>query len=155
VVTAGLALRKDKQLKVRQPLAAIVIPGKKFDVDLETLIKDELNVKEVRYTKTGTLDLDTAMTPELSAEGYAREAMRQIQDMRKEAGYRVDDKVFAQWHSTDPELAQALTTWTQAIMEETVLSEFVSQPLDAHRAYDIQKDSDIVLGKKVWMGLKK
>src|SRR3989338_3416361 len=52
IVTAGLALRKEKQMKVRQPLnLATIKRAKKFPTDLEDLIKEELNVKQLTYNK--------------------------------------------------------------------------------------------------------
>ncbi|KKR36320.1 MAG: Isoleucine-tRNA ligase, partial [Candidatus Yanofskybacteria bacterium GW2011_GWE1_40_10] len=87
-VAAGLASRKQNQIKVRQPLKSVTINRiKEFDADIENLIKDELNVKEIRYTKGDTISLDLEITSELRDEGYAREMIRQIQDMRKEMKY--------------------------------------------------------------------
>jgi isoleucyl-tRNA synthetase len=37
--------------------------------------------------------LDTALTPELEAEGYARDLVRAIQDHRKAAGLNVGDRI--------------------------------------------------------------
>ena len=37
--------------------------------------------------------LDTTITEELKLEGYARDIIRLIQDMRKEADYQVMDRV--------------------------------------------------------------
>ena len=37
--------------------------------------------------------LDTALTPDLKAEGYARDAIRAVQDARKEAGLAVSDHI--------------------------------------------------------------
>ncbi|HEY8869802.1 MAG TPA: DUF5915 domain-containing protein, partial [Candidatus Limnocylindrales bacterium] len=37
--------------------------------------------------------IDTILTPELRAEGDAREVQRAIQDLRKEAGLQVDDRI--------------------------------------------------------------
>lgn len=37
--------------------------------------------------------LDTTLTEELKFEGYARDIIRQIQDMRKEADYQVTDRI--------------------------------------------------------------
>jgi len=38
--------------------------------------------------------LDTVITDELKQEGLAREIVRRIQDLRKEAGYNVDDRIY-------------------------------------------------------------
>jgi isoleucyl-tRNA synthetase len=45
-------------------------------------------------TEAGILvALDTVITPELELEGQARDIVRQIQEMRKSANYRVDDRI--------------------------------------------------------------
>ncbi|MBC7297507.1 MAG: hypothetical protein H5T82_01245, partial [Demequina sp.] len=37
--------------------------------------------------------LDTTLTPELEAEGYARDLIRSVQDERKSAGLNVSDRI--------------------------------------------------------------
>ncbi len=45
-------------------------------------------------TEAGILvSLDTAITPELEMEGCARDLVRRIQELRKSAGYKVDDRI--------------------------------------------------------------
>jgi len=89
VIEAGHAKRKEQSLKVRQPLAKATIHlGKdavKFEKDLDQLIKDELNVKELAFEEKEDLavEFDTTLTPELEAEGKARDIIRMIQDERK------------------------------------------------------------------------
>ncbi len=87
----GHAQRKAGNLKVRQPLAKVTI-NKKFSVELVQLIKDELNVKDVIVGES-ELELDTNLTPELVAEGKARDLVRDIQDARKEMGTGLDEKI--------------------------------------------------------------
>src|SRR5690606_12725034 len=41
----------------------------------------------------GFVLLDVAVTPELEAEGYARDVVRAVQDARKAAGLQVSDRV--------------------------------------------------------------
>ncbi|KKS26589.1 MAG: Isoleucine-tRNA ligase [Candidatus Yanofskybacteria bacterium GW2011_GWC2_41_9] len=161
IVTAGLAVRKEKQVKVRQPLRAVKINrAKKFDAGLEDLIKEELNVKKVLYdiTQKETVrqlaELDLELDQALRAEGYTREMMRQIQDMRKEAKYKLNQKVFVQWHSDDKELSDAINEWSENIKRETLLREFLNSPSDK-KDYDIQKETDLAPGKKIWVGVKK
>lgn len=86
----GHAQRKLNNLKVRQPLAKITI-DKDLSEDLLQLIKDELNVKEV--IKGDKIELNIRLTPELEAEGKARDLIRDIQDARKTAGTALDEKV--------------------------------------------------------------
>ncbi|HVZ59098.1 MAG TPA: isoleucine--tRNA ligase [Patescibacteria group bacterium] len=93
IVEVGHAVRKEKSLRVRQPLAkAIISPGRdavKFKDNLDYLIKAELNVKELKFVDDSeelTVEFDTTLTPELEAEGQAREIIRKIQDERKRMG---------------------------------------------------------------------
>ena len=94
----GHALRKENKIRVRQPLNKFSIFNFQFSIkeDLIQLIKDELNIKEVEF-KEGKgelkISLDTKITPELKAEGEARELIRQIQDLRKQTGCRLDEKI--------------------------------------------------------------
>ncbi|MBP9717089.1 MAG: class I tRNA ligase family protein [Candidatus Pacebacteria bacterium] len=93
--TAGLKFRADCKIGVRQPLAEFWIghsaPAPKYWNEVESILKDELNVKKVTLRPTkpsdngATFGLDISLTPELIAEGAVRELMRAIQDMRKQA----------------------------------------------------------------------
>jgi isoleucyl-tRNA synthetase len=96
IVEAGHAQRKDQALKVRQPLAKITVSLEQKLTHAEVLaelIKGELNVKAVDWNQQAELSvqLDTVLTPELKAEGEAREVMRTIQNLRKEAGLKAGD----------------------------------------------------------------
>ncbi len=47
IITLGLALRGQKKIRVRQPLSSITI-GEPIDIYFQEIIKEELNVKEVK-----------------------------------------------------------------------------------------------------------
>jgi isoleucyl-tRNA synthetase len=96
------------QIKVRQPLAGLVYAsGTELGGELETVIAEEVNVKQVtRGFMTDGDDkpmtpgggeyyvaLDKVLTDELRAEGYAREVIRVVQAARKNAGLNVDDRI--------------------------------------------------------------
>lgn len=99
IVEMGLAQRKEKQIKVKQPLASIRVLSKDAAVDesLHQLILDELNVKEVSFhdgkDSEMSVELDTSLTESLVAEGHAREIVRKIQEERKKLGTKLDEKV--------------------------------------------------------------
>lgn len=100
IVELGHAHRKEAEVKVRQPLAAVTITSPKltYATELAELIKQELNIKEVVWQKASTdqdltVKLDLHLTDELKAEGEARELARQIQNLRKKLGLKPDAKV--------------------------------------------------------------
>jgi isoleucyl-tRNA synthetase len=65
-----------------------------------------------------TLFLDTTVTPELEAEGLARELIRRIQSMRKEMNLDVEDRIATEI-ALDPTKNKALQGWKDHIKEET------------------------------------
>lgn len=99
VASKGLEARMKAKINVRQPLARLTvkIPEKMIELGapLKQLVMDEVNVKEVVFTSGTTLEveLDTTMTPALKEEGTVRELIRVIQDLRKERGFTVNDRV--------------------------------------------------------------
>ena len=79
-----------------------------------------------------TVVLDTALTPALIAEGYAREVVSKLQSMRKDAGFDVTDRIAVTCQG-DAELESALKEY-QAMIEKGVLAESVAfgpAPTDA------------------------
>ncbi|WP_277063980.1 isoleucine--tRNA ligase [Schaalia cardiffensis] len=71
--------------------APVSLSGEQFSVT--TLVNaDEGQVADVLANGTFVV-LDTELTPELEAEGYARDVIRAIQDERKNAGLHVADRI--------------------------------------------------------------
>lgn len=97
----GHAARKEAEIKVRQPLRSVTVSSTNISLglskELVQLIEDELNVKAVDVAKVGegemTVKLDTKLTPELEAEGKARDLIREIQEARKNAGTSLSEHV--------------------------------------------------------------
>lgn len=91
LASEALMLRQKANIKVRQPLAALSIPGS-LSPELQALLMEELNVKEIR-TGAEEVSLDTAITSELELEGDVREMVRAISGLRKEMGLHTRDTV--------------------------------------------------------------
>jgi len=60
------------------------------------------------------VELDTKITPELAAEGEARELIRQVQILRRQAGLNLDDKVVIYAPSWPQKWEQEILTRTNA-----------------------------------------
>ena len=112
IVEKAHAKRKEAQIKVRQPLTKLGYPGRKLPESLELIIADEVNVKDVIHAKT--LQLDTRISPQLKAEGEAREIIRQIQQARKEAECDLDEKIIVQLPSWPKEFENLIKKETLA-----------------------------------------
>ncbi len=102
VVTGALELRQKAGHKVRQPLALLTTP-EKFSKEILDIIADEVNVKEVKVGGD-KIELDTNLTPELIEEGKVRDAIRIIQDWRKERNLNPGEKAQYEVPESEKEL---------------------------------------------------
>ncbi|MDP3208454.1 MAG: DUF5915 domain-containing protein, partial [Rhodoglobus sp.] len=68
----------------------------------------------------GFVILDTAMTPDLEAEGLARDIIRAIQDTRKSAGLDVSDRIALTVTGSDSADIAALSAFADTICAETL-----------------------------------
>jgi len=66
-----------------------------------------------------TVALDTEITPELRNEGFAREFVNRVQNMRKDAGFDVTDRISIYYTGTET-LVAALEALKQYIARETL-----------------------------------
>ncbi len=97
-------IRKEISNFDQMKLAQRIKSGKPVDIEIDDTII-ELNESNLIVTMQGLegyafsgegtigVVLDTTITPELKEEGYLREILSKIQNMRKENGYEVIDKI--------------------------------------------------------------
>ncbi|MCA9019846.1 MAG: isoleucine--tRNA ligase, partial [Planctomycetaceae bacterium] len=65
--------------------------------------------------------VSTKLTPELEQEGMARDFVRQIQQLRKEADLEIEDRIKIFYHPADAaEVKEAVTNWSDYILGETL-----------------------------------
>jgi len=62
--------------------------------------------------------LDTRLTDELRKEGLARDVVRHIQQLRKDSGLEISDRIGVTYDTGDQELLEAIETWREYIMGE-------------------------------------
>src|SRR5690606_13167420 len=73
----------------------------------------------VRQEGGVTVALDTAISEGLRREGLAREFINRVQNLRKSAGFDVDDRIVVTFQAPD-EVAEALAAHAEAIQNETL-----------------------------------
>lgn len=205
IASAGLALRKSKNLRVRLPLATLTIVGENTEAleEFAGIVRDELNIKNVEFAfreadsleafgisrklsvnaralgprlgkkvqqviqaakagdwqlvgdvvtvggialEAGEFDLelesadpanaisflgdggfvilDTVTTPELEAEGLARDVIRVVQDTRKAAGLSVSDRIVLSIVGSATSDIDAVRAFESTISTETLAVDF-------------------------------
>ena len=201
IVRLGRQLRVENDLKVRQPLAKILVAG--ADTKLDDLILDELNIKSIEYIADETalcdvsfkanfktlgrkcgakmkavaaaiaamksfsgsanvegfdlteedvlvtrtpkagmvvasegavvVGLETSLTPELVAEGLAREFVSHVQSMRKEADFEVTQRIVVT-AEVDAETQAALAAHADYVKAETLAVSLAFAPCEGAAA---------------------
>lgn len=146
VISIGIMQRMQEdeygKIKIRQPLPYVELSSSiKLDKEYEDMIKEELNVKEIKPIEgkienpvengyhtilttewNVTMRLNKTITPELKREGLMREIIRHVQSARKKAGLQVDDRIILQLTTNDDQLRQAINEHRATIAAETLAS---------------------------------
>ncbi len=73
----------------------------------------------VAADKVVTVAIDTVISDELAAEGLAREIVRRVQNMRKEAGFNIEDKIRLYYQSAG-RVVRVFNQWADYIKTETL-----------------------------------
>jgi isoleucyl-tRNA synthetase len=103
-----------------------VLPDGSVEVGGVTLTPDEVTIST--KAKAGfaaaeadgyTLVLDTRLTPELLHAGLARELVHRIQNMRKDAGFEVEDRIVINYEA-DGDLTAVFDRYGDYIKQETL-----------------------------------
>jgi len=155
IVALALADRAGAGIKVRQPLANLKFKNEKLKTDkkLLELIKDEINVKEIIFDEAlkSEIKLDKKITTELKEEGIVREVIRQIQDMRRQAGLTRKDDIYVKTETRNKKLAKLFEKWENVIFKETIARKF--DELKGAK-FDLEKEMDIE-GQKIKIKIRR
>lgn len=97
-----------------------------------SILKDDVEIISheiegwVVETESGvTVAIDTELDQDLIDEGLAREFVNRIQNMRKDAGYEVTDKILINFNSSN-EFIQAINKFSDYISNETLAEKLTS-----------------------------
>jgi len=134
-----------KRLKASLPLS-IQVEGEEIE-----LAPDQVLVQEqpqeglaVASEKGVTVAVDIILTPELVAEGLARDVIRRVQNLRKEAGFNLDDRIVTTYQA-EGELTAAIEACRNLIAAETLSVDLRAGPLEEGAAAGTEQIGDHVL----------
>ncbi|MFJ8823285.1 isoleucine--tRNA ligase [Streptomyces sp. NPDC102467] len=120
-------------LALREGTASVEVDGETI-----TLAPDEVIITEtpregwsVASDSGATVALDLELTEELRQAGLARDAIRLIQEARKNSGLDVADRIALRWTSTDPAVISALSEHSGLIADEVLSPDFAQGEADA------------------------
>ena len=166
LASLALAKRAEMGMRVRQPLGALKVKNVKaieFEELLE-LLKEEVNVKEVVVDPKikGEVELDTTITPELREEGLVRELVRNIQEMRRDAGLKPQRGIRVQVSPKQAAMAatgQAGDRGIEAVVERW--KKFIQRETNARviqiggkKQFTVEREVRLD-GAALWVGIRK
>jgi isoleucyl-tRNA synthetase len=124
-------------------------------VKLEHLIVEKDAPKGFVYAafNKGDVFVNTDLTKELEAEGYARELVRRVQSMRKKAGMKKSDEIDLYVH-VDKELKSMLDKHKDDVKERVGATAQVISELAPSKPFENKKDFEI-RGRKLEVFLSK
>lgn len=91
--------------------------------------------------------LDTEITKDLLDEGYAREFTSKVQNMRKDSGFEVTDRINI-YYQADDELEASLEKFKEEIKKETLADKFERKDLASEQLELNDKKVKIELERK-------
>ncbi|UCB59073.1 MAG: isoleucine--tRNA ligase [Thermoplasmatales archaeon] len=108
-----------KELK-KKDVVIVKINDEEFKLSMDDfeIVESEKENFARAETDDAILIIETTLTPELQAEGFAREIVRRIQSMRKELDLEVEDKIITMI-KVDKEKVKSLKNWISYIRGET------------------------------------
>ena len=135
VCSLGLNIRDENRLKVRQPLSKAYIPIS--DSKMQEIVKGELNVKEVEYSKSLVegegissqsnasvfVSLDIRVSDQLKEEGILNEVLRGLQVVRKESGCEVGQYISLRYESRNEEVHSLIQKYEESIKKSIFIKD--------------------------------
>ncbi|MPN06228.1 Isoleucine--tRNA ligase [bioreactor metagenome] len=165
IVEIIAAERQKMGSKLRWPLKSVTICGDETTVDsvgvFGAVLAQQGNIKSVEYTGEapgkkglvavsfgpGDVFVDFEVTPEIESEGYARELIRRIQQMRKDMKLDVEDYINCEIKAEE-DLERSVSTWKEHISGEVRSKKliFTDNPGgESVKAWDVS-GKEIVIG---------
>ena len=141
-------LSSEESFKAYNEMLTIKLEGEDFTIDRENSSLS-IEVKD-GYTASSNTNLcvvlDTNLTDELILEGLAREMVRTVQSLRKEADFVITDHIKV-YYSGDEDIEKMLKQFEEYVKNETLAEEIIKKEVKSEE-YDLN-------GHKVRINVKR
>ncbi|MBL8162029.1 MAG: isoleucine--tRNA ligase, partial [Anaerolineae bacterium] len=109
------------QALLRGETVSVTLNGQTFEVTPDEVEVKQNSAEGYAIAEEGgyLAALDTRLTEELVMEGLAREVVRRVQSMRKDADFNIDDNIVVHYAASE-RLARAITQFSDYIQAETL-----------------------------------
>jgi len=116
----------------------IEVQGTEIELNSSNLLVTMQGLEGFAFAGEGELGvvLETTITPELQEEGYVREILSKIQNMRKESGFEVADKIVIYADKND-KLEAVIKKYEDSIKKETLANNIIYNSEREYSEYNI------------------
>ena len=116
---------------------SIEIDGENFDITAESIVVQRFEKEDLKVLNEGTITigLDTKITEQLKEEGAVRDLVRNIQNLRKEKGLDVTDRINLVL-SGNEELKKAVKNYSDYLLSETLTNNIEWKDIKGGQEYE-------------------
>ncbi|WP_248896457.1 isoleucine--tRNA ligase [Haloplanus halobius] len=150
VMAAIKGRRRDELADGDETPYAVTVDGEQYDLTEEMVsfrAEPPENVASAEFdadidggdeSASGTVYVDTSLTDDIEAEGYARDVVRRIQEMRKRLDLDVDERIRTRIDIDDDRVADLVDRHRDLIAEETRTAAFDADADDLVEEWDVE-----------------
>ncbi|MFC6825480.1 isoleucine--tRNA ligase [Halopelagius fulvigenes] len=132
--------------------SGVEVDGETYDLTdemVEYAAEPPENISEAEF-EGGAVYVDTSLTEDIEAEGYARDVIRRVQEMRKQLDLDVEEEIHASIDVADDRIAELVDRHREFIAEETRTAAYVEEDADM----DLVEEWDVE-GVAVTIGIER
>ncbi|HWP81452.1 MAG TPA: isoleucine--tRNA ligase [Bacteroidota bacterium] len=138
----------------REGVCRIAVDGADIEISREDveILHEDIQGWLVETDGVMTVALDTELTEELIDEGLAREFVNRVQNMRKDAGFEVTDRIKI-YHRSSDRLMKALARMQEYVKQETLAIELLMLNQKEHSPVELSKEE--LNGERAEIGVER
>ncbi len=151
-VAAKIAALSHSELSELQNGKILEWPEGNISIEDVVLQRETKEGQVVESSENLTVALDTQISNELLYEGLARECVNKIQNMRKESGYAVTDKIILRAQTQSEDLKEMLNSNREYINSEVLAEQFELVDSAGNSEFGVEHNGNFVSFEVVKLG---